>query len=482
MADLLVIGAGLTGSAAALFAARRGHRVTVLDADEPPPAGAAPDADVWSWQRPGVPHARQGHTFLALSTRVLREEAPDVLDALGRRGALLEPLDEDGPDAAVLSRRLVYEGVLRRAAEAEPAVAIHSGVRVSGLCLHGELDGVPRVVGVRTVAGDEIDADLVVDAGGRRSPTARLLAGAGLAIPPDQVQPCGFFYLTRHYRLRPGAAFPTTAVPLVSELDYASAIVFPGDNGTFQLSATVGVSDPLRHRLRDPRVFTRFLRSVPGTAPWIDRGEPVDDPNPMGRIENRWRRLVDGNGRPVVAGLVLLGDAAMQTNPTFGRGTSLGLTHAQRLADVVERLGTNSLGTVVDFETWTADHPGRWFAIQRATDLARFAQLAAGLRGERTARPDDLPNQFVRAMAVLRDEDPDIRRASMRLYHMLMTPQELMSDRTVARRILAHLKEYGVPHPEPEGPDRTAFEAMAAASPGGPVKSFPDLSTNAAGS
>ncbi|MEU0005709.1 FAD-dependent oxidoreductase [Streptomyces sp. NPDC006314] len=459
MAHILVIGAGLAGSATALFCARRGHRVTVLEGGGPPPPGAGADDDWHDWERREVPHARQGHAFLALSTRVLREECPDLPAALAARGARVTPLEAGSEDATVLSRRLVYEGVVRRTAAAEPGVTLVTGARVTGLLTGGDTDGLPRVTGVRTEDGTQHTAHLVVDAGGRRSQLARWLTAAGLAAPRETAQPCGFFYLTRHYRLRPGCAFPSTTVPIVTELDYGTALVFPGDNDTFQLSTTVAVDDPYKHRLREPEIFTRFLQAVPSTAEWCERGLPLDDPAPMGRLENRRRTLLGTDGRPVAAGLALVGDAALQTNPTFGRGVSLAFVHARQLARTAERAAAEPAAYTERFERWTDDNLGVWFEIQRATDRARLAQLRAGLRGEHAPPADDLPNRFVRAMAVLRD-DERIRSASLRLYHMLMTPQELMSDRTVSRRILAFLREHPTPESPAEGPDRAAFEAL----------------------
>ena len=54
----------------------------------------------------------------------------------------------------------------------------------------------------------------------------------------------------------------------------------------------------------------------------------------MARVDNRYRRLVDGSG-PVAGGLLLLGDAAMHTNPTAGRGVSLAFAHVQHLVSAV---------------------------------------------------------------------------------------------------------------------------------------------------
>ncbi|MGA5038905.1 NAD(P)/FAD-dependent oxidoreductase [Streptomyces capoamus] len=478
MARILVIGAGLAGTATALFCARRGHRVTLLEAGPPPPSGAADD-DWHGWRRREVPHARQGHAFLGLSTRVLREELPELPAALASRGAHVTPLESGSEDAAVLSRRLVYEAVVRRAATAEPGITPVTGAAVTGLLTGREAAGPTRVTGVRTRDGAEHTGDLVVDASGRRSRLARWLAEAGLGTPRETSQPCGFFYLTRHHRLRPGRTFPSTTVPLVTELDYGTALVFPGDNDTFQLSATVAVDDPLKHRLRDPEIFTRFLRSVPATAEWLEAGVPLDDPAPMGRLENRRRTLLDAAGRPVAAGLVMVGDAALQTNPTFGRGVSLAFVHARQLARTAERAAADPAGYTAQFERWTDDTLGVWFEIQRATDRARLAQLRAGLRGEHAPPADDLPNRFVRAMAVLRDDDAQIRRASLRMYHMLMTPQDLMRDRTVSRRILAFLRDHPMPETRAEGPDRAAFEALVTGS--APASVLPSAALPATG-
>jgi 2-polyprenyl-6-methoxyphenol hydroxylase-like FAD-dependent oxidoreductase len=464
VAKILVLGGGLGGLAAALFAARHGHQVTVLERDPPPEDGTA-EEDFSSWSRGGAPQIRQGHVFLARSTEVLRTEAPDVLAGILARGAVAVPLSPDDDAANVLSRRLVYEAVFRRIVEHEPGIDVRSGVTVRGLVFGGAYAGVPAVRGVRTDEGD-VDADLVVDVTGRASRTPRWLRAAGVAMPAESVQSCGFFYLSRHYRLRAARSFPTTRVPIVAPLDYLTVLAFPGDNRSFQLSVAVAAEDPYRRRLRDPEAFDRFLAAVPLSAPWIERGEPLDEPHSMARIENRWRRLVAG-GRSVVAGLVLLGDAAMQTNPTTGRGVSAAFAQAQELARLLD--GEHGpLDLPVRLDAWTERHLGVWFDSQLDIDSSRVAQLQAGLRHEHTPPPADPTNRFIAAMAVLGEDDPVIRRASMRAYNLLIPPGEIMADRAVARRVVSYLRQHPTLDVRPQaGPDRTMFERLVcAAGPG----------------
>lgn len=455
MSHVVVAGAGPGGLAAALFAARRGHDVTVLEPDAPPRANVDPDGDVWEWDRSGVAHATQGHAFLALSTRVLAAEAPDVTAAIVARGAPAVSFGPGPDEVNLLCRRLVHEAVLRRHVEAEPGVSVVSGVRVDGLVVGGEIDGVPRVVGLRTSGGEVVPGDLVVDATGRNSRVGRWLAAAGARPPVETAQRCGFSYLTRHYRLREGATFPESRVPVVAELAYATVIVFPGDNGRFQLSTTVGARDPLRHRLLDGRLFDRFLGSVPATAAWLDRGIPMCDPLPMAKLENRWRRFVDDTG-PVVCGLAVLGDAAVQTNPTFGRGVSLALRHAQGLAELLDDPGADPVGWARRFDEWTAAHLGQWFAVQLATDAARMREMSGA------AGAPDMVERLLTAMALLQADDEHVRRASDRVYNLLMTPQELMGDRTLARRLLAFLRTHPDAVRRPVGPGRAEFEQLVA--------------------
>ncbi|TYK53158.1 NAD(P)/FAD-dependent oxidoreductase [Actinomadura decatromicini] len=459
MAKIVVIGAGMAGLAVALFCARRGHMVTVVERDDQPKPEASAEEDFTEWERDGVPHARQGHNFLGLSSRIMREEAPDVLDAVAARGAPRVPIAGGDGDENVLSRRLVYEGALRRVVEAQPGVEVLSGTSVKGLLTRGELAGVPRVVGVRLPSG-EVAADVVVDASGRRTRSVRWLAEAGCRPPRETAQPCGFHYLTQHFRLRPGQSFPALTVPIYVKLDYTKLVLFAGDNGCFQVSMTVAADDPLRHRLREPGVYHRFLESVPLTAPWLDRSEPIDEPHPMGNLEDRWRRLVIG-GRPVVAGLVLLGDSALQTNPAFGRGVPLAFLQARHFADTVETAG-DAAGFVARFDEWAERNLGFWFRAQVASSREQREHIEAGVRGRPIAPPADPMGRFIAALAIVSEDEPEVNAVQLRFFNMLMTPEALVDDPVAAPRIRDYLETHADPVVPAQGPDRTEFERLVA--------------------
>ncbi len=229
-----MVGGGLGGLAATLLLARRGHRVTLVERDADTPRGG-PDQVFSGWARPGVPQARHPHNFLARSVRVLRDQAPDVLESLESRGVLKIPVDlGDGPaDALLCSRRPVYEAVIRQALTAEPTVTVRAGTTVTDLVVRpGQI---PVVEGVVIGAGETIRAGLVVDAAGRRSRLSAMLQAHGARPAPATRQSCPLMYISRYYRLRPGHCYPQLDSPIMAFIGWARSMAFPADNGTFAL-------------------------------------------------------------------------------------------------------------------------------------------------------------------------------------------------------------------------------------------------------
>jgi flavin-dependent dehydrogenase len=469
MARVVVVGAGLGGLASALFTSRRGHDVVVVERDPASPPGA-PEDDFSDWRRPGVPQARQPHRFLGLAYRLLVEEAPDVIDGLLARGVLRADLAIQGHGAraddaeySMCARRLVYEAAFREVVEREAGVEVRAGSAAEGLVVAGDAS-VPTVVGVATDDGETLDADVVVDATGRRSPVGRWLRAIDVAPPPTTTQECGFHYFSRFYRLRPDAEFPTTESPIQSRLDYVTALAFPGDNRTFSLALAVSADDPCRRGLRDASAFDRVLSAFDVTAPWIAAGEAITDVHTMARIENRWQRLVDDSGCALVGGLLLVGDSSLHTNPTFGRGVSLAFAQAQQLARTIDECAPDPIRYVADFESWTRKHLGVWFDLQVAADAARLRQLATSLHGDVPISPGVAPNPNMALLAGLfafASRDDLAARALAQLMNLLVTPDELTRDEELMTRLSTFLDTKPTLGMQSQGPSRTEFAELA---------------------
>lgn len=462
MTRVVVAGAGFSGLAAALFLARRGHNVTLVDRDGPPPNGS-PQDDVEGWRHPGAPQARQTHALLGRACRVLTDEAPDVIDSLETRGVHRVPVvvgaGELEGEHMLLSRRLVAEAELRRIVAREPGVSLLSHEAVVGVRVATGKS--PTVTGAELQSGPILNADLVVDASGRRSALPDWFARSGLPAPVDEQQDCGFFYLSRFYRVRPGCEMPTSTIPASVALDFATVLALGADNDTFSITVTLSVDDPFRASLRRADRFEAFLNAVPHSARWVQVGEPISDISMMSRIENRRRRLTDSNG-PRIGGIVVIGDAALHTNPTLGRGVSMGLCHAQHLADVADGAADDPLEFANNFATWTDDSLGVWFDTQVAADATTIERLAAGLRGERLAPPDHPAARFAAAAFLCAQHDEAVGLAVARLAHLFAPPAEAFGNADVAGRVTEFLST-GVSLERPADPlTRADFEVLAA--------------------
>ena len=238
--------------------------------------------------------------------------------------------DGDERFKTVTARRPVLEQTLRLAAEAEAGIDIRRGVSVRELVVN-RYNGTPHVSGVRTEAGEELHADLVVDAMGRRSQLPRWLGSAGAASVHEEVEDAGFIYYTRYFRAR------TAAPGVPGPAGHSHRDVLTSDSARRQ-SHLVGHGVHPRRRAAVQTaarsdVWTALVAACPRHAQWLD-GEPITDVVPMGGIVDRYRRFrgLTCRWRPASRSV---GDAWACTNPSNGRGMSLGLMHVQRLRDVI---------------------------------------------------------------------------------------------------------------------------------------------------
>jgi 2-polyprenyl-6-methoxyphenol hydroxylase-like FAD-dependent oxidoreductase len=425
MSTIVVAGGSIGGLAVALFAASAGHDVVVVEAD----GAVAPRdaADAWEhWKRRGVPQFRQLHGTQALGRSVLAARAPDVLQWLREAGAHDADLLASRPDARRLPgaddlvqfrcRRPVLEWVLRAAVGVEPAITHRAATEVTGLLVAGGRR--PRVTGVTTNHG-ELPADLVVDATGRRSRVVEWCVRAAATPPSTTMVDTGQAYFTRWFRRR--AAFTGSDPMLRVDLSSATLLVFPADAGWFSATFFARAHDrALREVLMDPHGFAGALRSVPQAAAWLDGARPVGDVRFMGKLFNQLRRPRRDGSSP--AGLLSVADAAICTNPTWGRGAALALAHAAALVDLVGEHDDPRVATAA-LARWTAGHLEPWFHDTVLLDAETNARWAGRQPEPSPARPF----RHADAVAAART-DPEVLVAYLRYRNLLEAPATFWSD------------------------------------------------------
>lgn len=462
MSDVVVCGAGICGLGTALMLAADGHEVTLLegDANPLPPSGR----QAWdTWSRSGVAHFRQPHNFMPGLRQILKAELPEIDGELPKAGAYrwdmigrLLPLLPD-PSARPdddrfqfwTARRPAGEFVFARAAEDHPRIRVRRGARAAGLlCGTSVRSGIPHVTGVCTADGEEIAADAVVDAMGRRSKACDWLVAAG-ARPPDETSAdSGFSYYTRYF----SGTVPEMIGPPLAPIGSISILRLPGDNDTWSITIFATSADRPLKRLKDADVWTKVIEACPLHAPWIGE-EPISDVLPYSGIMDRYRRFVVED-RPVATGFFAVADAWACTNPSAGRGLTVGFKHAVCLRDVLRDGECDPYEQARRFHEETETKVAPWYWSQIAVDRARIAEIGAITEGRPTPTPSDPLVTLIQDLGRFLLADADIARALISYAGTITPIQEIAKQDWITERLSDLKASADTPPAAIPGPDR----------------------------
>ncbi|MFD3517486.1 NAD(P)/FAD-dependent oxidoreductase [Streptomyces sp. NPDC058657] len=310
--DVVISGASLAGSAAAILLARRGARVALLERHSDPEAYKV--LCTHSLQAGGYPVLRELGLVPAL------EEAGAVHNKARwyTRWGWIEPRAAPAGPALPYGyniRRSTLDPLIRSRAAGTPGVDLLLGHQVTGL-----LRAAGRTVGVRTSTprGErEIRARLVVGADGKDSAVAKF---AG--VPVRSYENARFGYLA-HFRGLPLPEGNSHTWFLEPDMAYA----FPNDDGVTVVAVLPDKKWLPAFRADLEGSFTAFVRALP-EAPPIDSAERIT--KIVGTVN--YPLL---SREPTAPGLALIGDAALTGDPLWGVGCAWALQSAQWLAETV---------------------------------------------------------------------------------------------------------------------------------------------------
>lgn len=424
-----VVGAGPVGLVVATGLAASGEDVLLVDPDPGPAADG-------TWRRRGVMQFSHPHFFRHLVRQVLMQHTPELWDAIVAAGCVVNsPPEGLPPDTkTVAARRSVLEGAMRRAAQHE---------RLTPMCGTAEQVRVERgrVTGL-VVDGRSVDADRVVVATGRTSRFGDELRPAG------EGSPCGVSYVSRMYRARPGVEPLQSWTPLGAQYDGYLTIAFPQDAGTLSVLVVRPSDDAGWDALWHEEVFDVAVARIPNLAPWTDpeRFEPITPVMRGGTLVNSYR----GQGTPP-AGVLFVGDAVCTTNPSAGRGVTLGLLQAAALLRLLaEHPDDRDVSSA--FDAWCTERVRPWYEDHVQDD----AYLVRRYRGEDLDPDGPLPSDVVcDAMAA----DPSLGGVVTPYLGMVTLPDSLLAAHD---RVRGLLRDGWRPVPDP-GPSRDELLALAPA-------------------
>jgi hypothetical protein len=156
----------------------------------------------------------------------------------------------------------------------------------------------------------------------------------------------------------------------------------------------------------------------------------------MSGIVDRYRRFVT-EGVPVATGFAAVADAWACTNPSAGRGLTVGFLHALRLRDVLRKTNGDPRAIVEEFHWRTELEITPWYDAQIGVDRTRFAEMEALREGRRPPPPGDELSQSIYALFMTMIADPDLYRAGIEYIGTLTPVQEILRRPDVQQRIRA---------------------------------------------
>jgi 2-polyprenyl-6-methoxyphenol hydroxylase-like FAD-dependent oxidoreductase len=420
----IVVGGGMGGLFSARVLADHFDEVVVLDRDHEPTT-AEP--------RSAVPQGHHFHVLLPGGLDAMAEWFPGFVDDLVDTGSVEmvlgrdfyayteagksyslqrhQPTPTDGPMTYVQTRPQLEANVRRRVAGLDNVTLRYRSL-VDGPIVEDD-----RVVGVRVRDDESIHADLVVDASGRNSCTARWLPAMGYEPAPETYVNCDVSYTSAIVQPEVWDAFEGSVFFLMPTGSgdhggrYGSVVKLPDDRWLLSLGSRYGDTAPT-----DWDAFSAYGETLvdPIWAQLAATATPITDiktyrmPRAVRHHYEQVERFPDG--------LIPIADSVCFFNPIHGQGMSSAAGQCRGLSELLAQRTTNggSLdGIAGEFFPIAADWVrGPWimaafldfahpqctgdFPVDDVPDLEEFGRIAA------MAEPGSPEMQLVLDISVLR--------------------------------------------------------------------------------
>jgi 2-polyprenyl-6-methoxyphenol hydroxylase-like FAD-dependent oxidoreductase len=429
----IVIGASIAGLCAARVLSDFYDRVTVYERDDLPDGPA---------NRAAVPQGRHVHLLMARGAQEFETHFPGLLDDMVAAGV---PILENRPDcihfgaaghvlgthhrlqdeftAYVPSRPQLEWQIRRRVADIDNVDIVHAAVA------EPQYDATRRrVTGVLLDTGDEIDADLVVDAAGRGTRLPVWLAQWGFQRPQEDTVDVGIGYATHSVRIPEGLIAEKVIVAGACREQPLGLGMLYYEDGTWGLT-TFGVA-----RVEPPHDFAGMCELADEILPAhvasaIRRGEPIGEVAFHKYPTSRWRRYDKLDRFP--DGIVPFGDAVASFNPTYGQGMTMASLQAGHLRRVLSTPGANLAGELGRATAKTT------FPVWQMNAIGDLTLHGASGPMPRWYRPvGELFDQFLGAA----ETDPVLAEWFLRRFSLLDSLYMVPSPRLVGRTIRHNMR------------------------------------------
>ncbi len=403
--DVVIVGASIAGCTAATFLARRGARVALIESHSDPKT-----------HKRMCTHAMQASAAptlerLGLLDAVTRVGMQSELNAWSRYGWISPSRNytrrlESSKYHGLNLRRETFDPMLRELAAGTEGVELMLGHTATDLLREGK-----RVVGVSVRDRDGLEqtlgAELVVGADGRGSGIAELAGQRTKSKPNNR-----FAYFA-YYRDTP---LVTGSSAQVWFMDPDMAYAFPTDGG-LTLLACLPHKDRLAEFKKDPEASMARMYELLPDGPGLDPAKR--ESKILGKLDYPTERR-----SPSGAGVALVGDAALASDPLWGVGCGWALQSAEWLAEAV--------GPALGDEA-KVDHALKNYARTHRKALAGHDRISTAFSKARKLTPPE--KLFFRAAA----RDDELAGTFALFGERWIRPQQMLTPSTFGRIVRANL-------------------------------------------
>ncbi|MFE6904598.1 FAD-dependent oxidoreductase [Streptomyces sp. NPDC057717] len=430
----VVIGASMAGLLAARALSYTFTNVIVIDRD------VLPDSSV---ARRSVPQGKHLHGLLARGLNSLNELFPGFEDEMMAAGAARGDIQADihwyvdgylmkpVPSGliGIASSRPLLELKVRERVAALPGVEIIQNCDVLDLRTTGERG---RVTGVgimsRTdgAAATTIEADLVVDAGGRGSRSPVWLEELGYQRPQETKVAMDITYSTRMYRREPqdlDGRLGTGISTYPGSPHGGFLLAVEADQFILSVGGMFGEQPPM-----DDEGLAAYAETLPckDIADFLRTStrltEPVKTRCPAS-IRRHYEKLTD-----FPAGYLVTGDALCSFNPVYGQGMTVAALEALLLRDLLAAGPKDLARRFFHGAAKLVDTP---WTIATGSDM-RFPEANISI-----SHKNRLLNRYFGRVYLAASRDSAVATVFLRVINLVDTPARLFAPGMVARVVRA---------------------------------------------
>lgn len=434
MSHAIVMGGSIAGMCAAAALSRRFAKVTVLD------RGQAPSGR----PRAGVPQTQHPHCLYMRGHDAIERLVPGVFGDMRARGALVGDFGERvrwfhsgswrpkarlDVDFWVFSRPLL-ERCIRERLASFARVELRYGSPVDAP-IHR--DG--QICGVRLRDGEQLDADLVVDATGRGSRSPRWLREWGYAAVEEERTQLDITYMTTVLDAGAGAGdqIATLIHPDARAGFRRGGVAMRVESGQYMVSL-FGYDD--ERAPSDIEGYIEWAKTLarPALHRLLSRARVVEAPRKH-TMPHQQRRRFDKLRMP--QGYLVLGDALCSLDPTFGQGMTVIAMEAEALLSFRPGRSTRRMQRKL---------AGLTFAPWKMT--SGEAQRAADPTGQPSSWIDAALQALFDRAFVLAGHDVEVYATMARIMNFLASPLALIGPmiRATLRERAARELDVGAGH------------------------------------